>query len=1013
MTKPVLSIGMIIKNEIRCLERCLKSLEPLRRAIPCELVIADTGSTDGSREVAERYADILFDFTWVNDFAAARNAVLERCGGKWFLAVDADEWLVGDFSELTHFLMGTEQEEHNAAFLVVRNFKDQMQKNWDDFYAGRLGKLRGGKLRYRNPIHEAFYYTDGTELGIFRKLNTVLNHDGYAYENEAQKAAKFGRNITLLREELKKDPTNLRTLVECVQSCIDRKELSGYVDQVQAVLRTPEGERNLFRAVGYQYSILAYNNQNRYEEVLSCLEEAEREMPGSYPILVDGEAAALVACHALGDYEGAAAHGRAWNKALADVDQGKDLTQPERYCTQYNTTGRADRSNLRSILADALRRLGRTEELEKVLEEIEPMMLSEQRAMQLLNSMLEGGCGSAFLARFWDNAMDLYREKGEDREKGKRLLGEATALFDSCFPLDAQVLERLGDRAPAQSARLLDTWDREWAAALAEQIEDWQWIFPKAIAHVMELGLALPGAFFRRPSEQITALAVRLMAGGGLRTARATAIWLTRTPPPATPMELLWALTLLESALQVEGWEKDSRLADCLMMWFQTLSVDYLCNIYNPELLNEEDIWTLPAGRRFSWYLWQADQLRQAGDRTGYVRALRSGLDAAPSMRRAVEYLLEHQPPLAPAPELQEMAQKVQALLAQYAPDDPAVTALKQSEAYQKVAHLLEGGEEEQKYPAVPPEEEPGQDLEDVFAVLERDCVFDSLEQARAAIQRSFDQVSPQNQAMLENYWTRYPLWGDSPTQVLDHIAEAFFRHWKEFSWMYSKLKDNRSRRTLLAVLRNWRYFDFDSLRDVIDNRFDDYFDLEILSCDQNDVVADIGAFVGDTFLSYVRNYGFDGYQRYYCYEITPDSFQKLQKTAAGYPNVICRQKGVGAARGEMFLSANTDSSANALDQSGEKRVEVAALDEDIDEPVTLIKMDIEGAEQSALKGCLRHIEEDQPKLALSVYHNFEDIWKLAKMVDETIPGYRFYLRYHGGNLWPSEISLLALPSKA
>ena len=84
----------------------------------------------------------------------------------------------------------------------------------------------------------------------------------------------------------------------------------------------------------------------------------------------------------------------------------------------------------------------------------------------------------------------------------------------------------------------------------------------------------------------------------------------------------------------------------------------------------------------------------------------------------------------------------------------------------------------------------------------------------------------------------------------------------------------------------------------------------------------------------------------------------------------------------------------------------------DINEPVTLIKMDIEGAEQSALKGCLRHIEEDQPKLALSVYHNFEDIWKLAKMVDETTPGYRFYLRYHGGNLWPSEISLLALPPK-
>ena len=75
MGQPLLSIAMIVKNEIRCLEKCLKALQPLREAIPCQLVIADTGSDDGTREVAERYADLLFDFEWINDFSAARNAV--------------------------------------------------------------------------------------------------------------------------------------------------------------------------------------------------------------------------------------------------------------------------------------------------------------------------------------------------------------------------------------------------------------------------------------------------------------------------------------------------------------------------------------------------------------------------------------------------------------------------------------------------------------------------------------------------------------------------------------------------------------------------------------------------------------------------------------------------------------------------------------------------------------------------------------------------------------------------
>ena len=98
--KPVLSIGIIFKNEMRCLERCLKSLQLLRDAIPCELVMADTGSSDGSRGIAERYADLLFDFPWINDFSAARNAVMDRCSGVWYFSIDADEWMSEDIQEL-------------------------------------------------------------------------------------------------------------------------------------------------------------------------------------------------------------------------------------------------------------------------------------------------------------------------------------------------------------------------------------------------------------------------------------------------------------------------------------------------------------------------------------------------------------------------------------------------------------------------------------------------------------------------------------------------------------------------------------------------------------------------------------------------------------------------------------------------------------------------------------------------------------------------------------------------
>ena len=81
----ILSIGMIVKNEEKVLGRCLESLQPLMKQIPSELIIADTGSTDSTVEIAKKYTDNVFHFEWINDFAAARNSTLEKARGQWFL----------------------------------------------------------------------------------------------------------------------------------------------------------------------------------------------------------------------------------------------------------------------------------------------------------------------------------------------------------------------------------------------------------------------------------------------------------------------------------------------------------------------------------------------------------------------------------------------------------------------------------------------------------------------------------------------------------------------------------------------------------------------------------------------------------------------------------------------------------------------------------------------------------------------------------------------------------------
>ena len=87
----------------------------------------------------------------------------------------------------------------------------------------------------------------------------------------------------------------------------------------------------------------------------------------------------------------------------------------------------------------------------------------------------------------------------------------------------------------------------------------------------------------------------------------------------------------------------------------------------------------------------------------------------------------------------------------------------------------------------------------------------------------------------------------------------------------------------------------------------------------------------------------------------------------------------------------------------------MVTLDEDIGEKLTMIKADIEGFEQEALLGAINHIKNDHPKLLISVYHKNEDLWKIPKMIKEIDPAYKFYLRYHGGNVYPTEITLIAI----
>lgn len=80
---------MIVKNEEKVLERCLRSLHDLMD----EIIIVDTGSTDSTKEIARRYTDKVYDFEWIDDFSAARNFAFSHATKDYIYSADADEVL--------------------------------------------------------------------------------------------------------------------------------------------------------------------------------------------------------------------------------------------------------------------------------------------------------------------------------------------------------------------------------------------------------------------------------------------------------------------------------------------------------------------------------------------------------------------------------------------------------------------------------------------------------------------------------------------------------------------------------------------------------------------------------------------------------------------------------------------------------------------------------------------------------------------------------------------------------
>ncbi len=143
------SLCMIVKDEEDVLERCLESAADLVD----EIVIVDTGSTDRTREIAERFTDRVYDFTWADDFAAARNYAFSLAEKDYCMWLDADDVLLeadrAAFRELKKTL-------DPAVCVVMAKYNTGFDENGNvtfSYFRERLIKNHAG-MRWKGAVHE-------------------------------------------------------------------------------------------------------------------------------------------------------------------------------------------------------------------------------------------------------------------------------------------------------------------------------------------------------------------------------------------------------------------------------------------------------------------------------------------------------------------------------------------------------------------------------------------------------------------------------------------------------------------------------------------------------------------------------------------------------------------------------------------------------------------------------------------------------------------------------------------
>ncbi len=242
-----------MRDEEKNLPQCLESV----RGIFDEIVVVDTGSNDRTVEIARSFGARVFEFTWIDDFAAARNQALAHATGDYAFWLDADDVVDPPQREKLRKLFDGLRPDEPAGFVVRCACDPSPDGSGGETVVDHVRLFpRRDDIRWTYRVHEQIMPALRRAGIPVRWTDLVVRHTGYV--DLALRARKLDRDARILREELTERPDEPFILFNLGAIAIERRDWHGALDSLRRSLARSAPSDSITRKL---FALIARSHQ--------------------------------------------------------------------------------------------------------------------------------------------------------------------------------------------------------------------------------------------------------------------------------------------------------------------------------------------------------------------------------------------------------------------------------------------------------------------------------------------------------------------------------------------------------------------------------------------------------------------------------------------------------------------------------------------------------------------------------------------------------------------------------